>query len=82
MHVFGDNSNGRTSAGCKNKNLSDQKRFIIAHFNPTNQNHGAPSAKERHVGDLGNIEADKNGVCKTSFTDHLLKLSGDFSVVG
>lgn len=31
------------------------------HFSPAGGRHGAPTAKEHHPGDLGNIEADANG---------------------
>lgn len=52
------------------------------HYNPHNKNHGDRLAEERHVGDLGNIIIDGNGKCFTSFTDHLVKLSGPTSVIG
>ncbi|MFO0891363.1 MAG: superoxide dismutase family protein [Isosphaeraceae bacterium] len=31
------------------------------HFNPTGSKHGAPHESARHVGDLGNLEANENG---------------------
>lgn len=37
---------------------------------------------DRHVGDLGNVEAGADGVAKISFTDKLISLSGETSVVG
>jgi Cu-Zn family superoxide dismutase len=36
----------------------------------------------RHVGDLGNIEADSKGVAKVEIKDSLVKLSGEHSVIG
>lgn len=33
-----------------------------AHFNPHSGAHGGPDSPSRHAGDLGNIEADANGV--------------------
>ncbi|GAA4453233.1 superoxide dismutase family protein [Novipirellula rosea] len=52
------------------------------HFNPTDQPHGRPSDTERHVGDIGNIEADKNGKATVKIDDAVIKLSGDDSIVG
>lgn len=52
------------------------------HFNPTNQPHGAPGDEGRHIGDLGNIEADENGRVNTVIDDRLLMLNGDHSIVG
>jgi Cu-Zn family superoxide dismutase len=51
------------------------------HFNPTNKDHGSPSSKDRHVGDLGNITANKNGVAKISFKDNVIRLSGENSIL-
>lgn len=69
VHQFGDLrlSNG-TSAG--------------GHFNPTGHDHGSPDAATRHIGDLGNIEADSNGVAEFSFIDSQLKFDGAASIIG
>ncbi len=52
------------------------------HFNPTDMPHAGPKAERRHVGDLGNIEADKNGVARLEVTDSVIKLKGPESIVG
>ena len=64
----GDLSGGCLSAG--------------AHFNPFSKNHGAPTDRERHVGDLGNVESDEFGVAKFTIEDKLLSLNGAQSIVG
>lgn len=65
---FGDLTKGCLSAG--------------PHFNPFKANHGAPTAKVRHVGDLGNIKTNGNGEAIFTFTDSQLSLNGPFSIVG
>lgn len=68
IHTFSDFSDGCNSAG--------------PHYNPFNTNHGAPWMDDRHVGDMGNVEVDKNGNSKGSLKDHLIKLDGWTSIVG
>ncbi|KAG6840982.1 hypothetical protein C0991_002872 [Blastosporella zonata] len=65
---FGDLSQGCLSAG--------------PHFNPFSKTHGAPTDRNRHVGDLGNIKSDADGSAIFSFQDHQLRLNGPFSIVG
>ena len=41
-----------------------------------------PMSEKRHVGDLGNIEADKDGNAHLDYVDPMLALSGVNSVIG
>ena len=66
-HGFHVHEAGDLSSGCES---------MCAHFNPYGKNHGCPGSKERHVGDLGNIEGDKTGKCIMTFTDNVIKLRG------
>ncbi len=69
IHEFGDCSDPKAaSAG--------------GHFNPTHHDHGAPDATDRHAGDLGNIEADASGKAHLEWTDKIMKLSGNDSIIG
>lgn len=69
VHEFGDTSNGCTSAG--------------EHFNPTNQDHGAPDAAERHVGDLGNVRSvGCTALTPIEMTDNVISLFGPLSILG
>lgn len=45
------------------------------------KSHGAPSAEERHVGDLGNAVANQQGVAQIDFIDHLISLRGDANCI-
>ncbi|WP_413559513.1 superoxide dismutase family protein [Bdellovibrio sp. HCB209] len=51
------------------------------HFNPSGKKHGAATAEERHVGDLGNLMADRKGKGNTTIT---MKgsLSGPEGIIG
>jgi Cu-Zn family superoxide dismutase len=51
------------------------------HFNPMHQHHGGPDSAERHVGDLGNIEADASGNATLNWKGKM-SLSGPDSVIG
>jgi len=68
VHEFGDSTNGCTSAG--------------QHYNPTNKTHGGPDDEERHIGDLGNLVADSNGVAKIDIKDNVMTMTGECSIVG
>jgi len=53
IHMYGDiSAPDGTSAG--------------GHYNPHGTPHGGPASKERHEGDLGNIEANADGVAKVN----------------
>ena len=51
------------------------------HFNPNNMDHGSPTDKIRHAGDLGNIEATAGG-CDFTIEDMQIPLSGANSIIG
>ncbi|MFO0965952.1 MAG: superoxide dismutase family protein [Gemmataceae bacterium] len=52
------------------------------HFNPDGDKHGGPEDKMRHVGDLGNIEANKSGKAVINMKDKLVQLHGPHSIIG
>jgi Cu-Zn family superoxide dismutase len=69
VHQYGDCSAADgTSAG--------------GHYNPTGQPHAGPDQEKRHVGDLGNVEADGNGNARYERLDSHLKLKGPDAVIG
>nr|XP_014292907.2 superoxide dismutase [Cu-Zn] [Halyomorpha halys] len=68
IHEFGD--------------LSKDCESIGEHFNPAYTQHGGPADPYRHVGDLGNIQANADGLAKIADSDHLISLTGPNSVIG
>ena len=66
IHEFGDMSKGCDSMG--------------GHYNPDGKDHG--NEDNGHVGDLGNINADENGVAEVNKVSKYVDLIGDRSVVG
>lgn len=52
------------------------------HFNPANKKHGSPNDTERHVGDLGNLEADSKGHAHYERIDKVISLSGPNNILG
>lgn len=56
--------------------LTDKCTSMCSHFNPYGKTHGCPDMKNRHVGDLGNIETNSKGEAKYYFYDNVIKLRG------
>lgn len=69
IHEYGDcSSPDATTAG--------------GHFNPHDMPHGGPSDEHRHVGDMGNLVADSQGVANFEAHDHKLSMSGAGNILG
>merc|ERR1712126_602221 len=62
--------------------LGDNCKNALGHFNPAGVNHGAPGDEVRHIGDLGNIDVDDEGIADIKIEDHKVKMSGTDSVIG
>ena len=62
--------------------IRDNCNGACKHFNPLGQFHGGPNSLIRHVGDLGNIYANRKGIVRYTMYDHMVKLRGDFSIIG
>lgn len=74
LHGFHIHETGNLEEGCSS---------CCAHFNPTNSNHGGINDKQRHIGDLGNIIANKKGESKMIFYDDKIKLRGTkYNIIG
>ena len=56
--------------------MTNKCESMCAHFNPYGKKHGCPGVKERHAGDLGNLETDSKGCANYTFSDNVIKLRG------
>jgi Cu-Zn family superoxide dismutase len=52
------------------------------HFNPYSMPHASMNADQRHVGDFGNIVADKSGNAHADFIDVRISFEGLASILG
>ena len=71
IHEYGDTTDGCTSLGL--------------HYNPNGTTHGSiyDPTRARHAGDLiNNFTTDKNGEFALSYTDELVTLFGEKSILG
>ena len=68
IHELGDLTNGCTS--------------LASHYNPFGEDHGGPDSCHRHVGDLGNLQADVNGIANFNFTDLKISIVGPLTILG
>jgi Cu-Zn family superoxide dismutase len=69
-HAIHIHETGDLSEGCDS---------CCAHYNPENKKHGGPNAVERHVGDLGNVRANSEGIAEFKIIDSLVKV---YAVIG
>jgi Cu-Zn family superoxide dismutase len=69
IHEFGDISNATGGAAG-------------SHYNPLAANHGIPPFAVRHIGDMGNIYHYVTNVAYYDYTNNLMSLGGEYSILG
>lgn len=73
MHGFHIHANGSCAA--------DDGSSAGGHLNPYNTQHGGPGATQHHVGDLGNVMANGEGVVNANLRVSGLAFSGPASIL-
>ena len=68
IHELGDLTKGCDSLG--------------GHYNPFGEEHGGIESCHSHVGDLGNLKADSNGVAEFNMTVSKIHIVGAYSILG
>ena len=68
IHEFGNLLEGCVTAG--------------EHYNPFSKTHGDRDDKDRHLGDLGNIDSNEKTDAILDYEDSLIQLHGETSVIG
>jgi Cu-Zn family superoxide dismutase len=77
IHIEGLKKNGKHGFHVhKCGDMSEKCESMCAHFNPFGKKHGSPGSRERHVGDLGNIVTNSNGIAHYRMVDDIIKLRG------
>ena len=68
IHQYGDISSpdGKSTGG---------------HFNPGGHDHAGPDSSKRHVGDLGNLEANEDGVATYKRLDKVIQIHGEYTIL-
>ncbi len=72
------------AADADNDGAAEAAGAAGGHYNPMDSPHGAPSNEPdaRHVGDLGNITADADGLAVGGREDAVLTFDGEMGVMG
>ncbi|MBI1337758.1 MAG: superoxide dismutase family protein [Phycisphaera sp.] len=69
IHEFGDAT-------------SDDGTAMGGHYNPEGHEHGLPDGKPIHAGDMGNLEANAQGVAHLETVFHNITISGKNAILG
>jgi len=82
LHGFHVHTEGKDVIQLGKQSVKKCCDLMGGHYDPFGQEHGYPDSDKRHVGDLGNIYANEYGISKINIVDRMIKLRGDYKVVG